>query len=274
MRGHLDGTDLFNALMLLQSREPQPTLVVEGESDYNLAIDFFPKDQLEIVVGYGKKSLLEAGALAESVTQHVRFLVDADFDHITGESANYSSNVVATEYYDLYMDIHFATDATLRRVARRYLKDASFSEDEVLSMAWSVAELIGRLRYVSVTRSYHLNLESYPSHTLVPASPSTPLDESALISLTITRSNNTSIDESELRAELEKAQSEVDAPQVVNSHDLLRALSGTCRAHGKAKLGHNFEDLFELAVDAEVFAKLKCASSISSWIESYSSAAA
>lgn len=263
MREYLDGNDLFNQVMLMRSNKK--ILVVEGESDYNLALDFLSEEAVEVTVGYGKRTLLEAGRLLPSTEDFVRFLVDADFDRILENDLYFGHPFIVTRLYDLYMDLHFQNADCSKRVARRYLKKSAITADEAVAIAEGIAEQLGLLRYVSVSKQYHLNLEGFPIHNFFPREVGGQLQLKETVEMSIQRTPNCVLSAAEILDAMESAIGEVSPNALINSHDFMSCLSLACRFHGNAKLGHKFDDLFELSVDKEVFDQTAVGQHINHW---------
>ncbi|MDN4648502.1 hypothetical protein [Curtobacterium sp. PsM8] len=229
--------------------------MVEGETDFNLLSDFLRGESLDVMVGYGKQSLLEASAAAMEALPKIVFLVDADLDRLTGEISGYSANVVATDLYDLYMDAHAQDPKGLVRVARRYLDDSSVSPDQGISLAFEAAAAVGAARHVSKINSYNLNLADFPVHLVMNASDGrTQVTE--LADLTLKRSKPVDITADALSEAVSKQASAPDRIVIVNSHDLLAALHFCCAQFGTGRVSQKMDHLFELAVDRSVFATM------------------
>lgn len=262
----LDAHDLFNYLMLLHKAQSRYLLVVEGESDYNLVTDFFTDSKLDVIVGGGKPKLVEASSMIATQTTAVLFLIDADFDRMTGGHQLWSDNVAATDYYDLYMDLHFAREVPLRKVARRYLKSSDCSVDSAILAAMSLSEVLGALRYVSVVNQIPLEMSKFPVHLVAPATLNEDVDIAGVVTMALRRSRLDLSLMTDVVLEVEKVLQQLDRRCLINSHDLLTALSQVCSAHGDGKQNYNFEELFELAVDADDFVNVAVTDRIGSWM--------
>lgn len=249
----LDGNDLFNSLMLERGQRTSKVVVVEGESDYNLLADFLGNDALEVVVGYGKTSLLEASRVSLDPMPDVVFLVDADFDRLTGTASSYLENTVATDYYDLYMDAYFQEPAALMRVARRFLKRAGHVSPEAgIDAAIAAATGVGLVRYVSKLHSFNLYLENFPMHVIM-GNVSGHVELLQVVRLALKRTKSTIVEETEVHAIAEELQRSVERDYIVNSHDLLAAFHAVCSKFGDAAVSHKMDGLYELAIDRAVF---------------------
>jgi hypothetical protein len=263
MRRDLDGNDLFNSLMLEIRATAVPILVVEGESDFNLTSDFMASSTLQIVVGYGKLSLLQAAQLAAPEDERIHFLVDADFDRLTGSVDSYSSNISATERYDLYMDLYMQMPSILTRIVARYLKETAVDAIDAISHAVTSAVKLGRLRFLSVTEGIDLNLEGFPLHAVMPKDMTAEIDVVDLVEMA-TKRTAAGVSSPDILDRLAALDNAKDG-WMVNSHDLLSALHVVCTQQGTAKIGHKFDDLFELAVDRADFDRLAVVGAIRAW---------
>ncbi|CCQ47187.1 putative uncharacterized protein [Pseudarthrobacter siccitolerans] len=249
----LDGNDLFNSLMLERGQRTSRVVVVEGESDYNLLADFLQNEALEVIVGYGKTSLLEASQFSLDLLPDVVFLIDADFDRLTGAASSYLDNIVATDFYDLYMDAYFSEPDALVRVARRFLKRShKVSPEEGINSAIVAAARVGLIRYVSRLHSFNLYLENFPMH-LIMGDALGHVDLVRVVRLALKRTKSTSGEETEVYAIADELQRSVESNYLVNSHDLLAAFHAVCSKFGDAAVSHKMDGLFELAVDRAVF---------------------
>ncbi|NII52149.1 hypothetical protein [Frigoribacterium endophyticum] len=252
MLNDLDGNDLFNTLMLERGHSTQACVVVEGETDFNLLADFLRNESLDIVVGYGKQSLLDASHSASVELPKIVFLVDADLDRLTGAIDGYSSNVVATDFYDLYMDAHAQDPEGLVRVARRFLEKATISTADGIDRAFEAAAAVGAARHVSKAATYDLNLHDFPVHLVMSASDGRT-EISKVVDLALKRSKPVGTTAEALSAEISERMSAPDCVFIVNSHDLLSALHFCCTRFGTGRVSQTMDQLFELAIDRSVF---------------------
>jgi hypothetical protein len=236
--------------MLTHGARRWQVVVVEGESDFNLLSDFLQKDDLELVVGYGKASLLEASVPALHALPEVTFLVDADFDRLTNEASAFPENVIATDYYDLYMDAHFSDENALRRVARRFLKKSAVQEVRAIEMSMRAAGVIGALRFLSQSESYFLNLEAFPMHIVMPTDIDEAINIRDVVKLAVGRTRRDDLECDEIVRRLPEV---TQSLFLINSHDLLSALRVVCQRHGTSKSGHTLDDLFELSLERASF---------------------
>lgn len=255
MRSDLDGTDLFNLLMMDPPRAEDRLVVVEGESDFNLLADFLRSDEVEVVVGYGKKSLLEAAVLASSTLARTVFLVDADFDRLIGAADAFPDNVVLTDTYDLYMDACNADELCLRRVSRRYLEETELDPQEGVTRAFDAASQIGAVRFASIVNEHFLNMKQFPLREVMDKS-SLAVRIRDVVDLALLRTDHVPPNRDTIVGEAEVALEEVDVWLLVNSHDLLSALRFCFECFSGVKIAHRLDDLFELSIDRAVFDNL------------------
>ncbi|WP_416393487.1 MULTISPECIES: hypothetical protein [unclassified Curtobacterium] len=255
MRSDLDGTDLFNLLMMDPPRAEDSLVVVEGESDFNLLADFLRSDKVDVVVGYGKRSLLEAAVLASSALTRAVFLVDADFDRLNGAADAYPDNVVLTDMYDLYMDACNADELCLRRVSRRYLEETELDPQEGVTRAFDAALQIGAVRFASIVNEHFLNMKQFPLRQVMDKS-SLAVGIRDVVELALLRTEHVPPNKEAIVGEAEVALKEVDVWLLVNSHDLLSALRFCFECFSGVKIAHRLDDLFELSIDRAVFDNL------------------
>ncbi|MBD5380316.1 hypothetical protein ACR8AL_00530 [Clavibacter sepedonicus] len=241
--------------MMEADKEHFKVVVVEGESDFNLLADFVLQADVDLVVEYGKDSLLEASKLAIDELPSALFVVNADFDRLTGAITNFASNVIAAEYYDLYMDAYFADPKSMTRIARRYLEGSTLGVDEGLRRAWDMALLIGGTRYTSVSKQYDLTMQNFPVH-IVMHGESCEAHINSIADLAILRSKAGVATSASVASATQEATESIDHALLVNSHDFLAALSVCCSRRGDKKVAHKMDDLFELSIDRAVFTEL------------------
>lgn len=249
----LDGTDLHNEIRLLLKSGTDKIIVVEGEDDYDLLVETFEAKGVALVPGYGKPKTLQAAAEAEAEgTEPVRFLVDADFDRLTGADAQYSSNVFATAHYDLAMDAIEHLSAVVPRMARfasGKAKPATISAEGHGNLILSVAEQFGLVRFVSHVCSWNLAFSKFPFHTILPddeSSHSISLPDT--VSILVARTGACELEPAHLcRIVPTHAQNITQARSLVNSHDLFAILLQVGLKFGGAKSTIGYETQFKLA---------------------------
>lgn len=255
MRSDLDGTDLFNLLMMDPPTGETRMVIVEGESDFNLLADFLRSDAITITVGYGKQSLLEAATLASSKLTQAVFLVDADFDHLVGTADSYPDNVILTDLYDLYMDACRADELCLFRVSRRYLEGSNIDPQEGIKRAFAAAAQVGAVRYASIVNEHFLNVKQFPLRQVMdPATLAVATDD--IVELALLRTEHSPSNKEVIVGEAKVASVEVDAWLLTNSHDLLAALRFCFEKFSDGRIAYRLDDLFELSVDRAVFENL------------------
>ena len=107
--------DSVFAEIMMDETSPKAFLLVEGTDESAIFFGHVTPRVVLIVCG-GKRTVLGAARLAE-VQGHsnVYGLVDSDFDRILGMDEQYSTNVAATETYDLVSDLVMSSSDVLRR---------------------------------------------------------------------------------------------------------------------------------------------------------------
>lgn len=256
MIDHLDGTDLHNEIRLLLNGGAKKILVVEGEDDYDLLLEAFATAGVEIVPGYGKPKTLDAAIeAAEEGTEPVRFLLDADFDRLLSIDTSYPENVVATEHYDLAMDViaRFPVVPRIVRLASGGAGVASLSVEEQVDLAFGIAEEFGRIRFASFSQSWGLSFDGFPFHMFIPAKAGDSVDVQAAMALLVTRTKQCSHDPEKLCDSTASAVEVVASPRhLVNGHDLLTILLCVGTKFGGAKSNTGYETQFILAAAGHV----------------------
>lgn len=244
MRELLDGVDLANTIRLLIASGTSRILAVEGESDYDVLFESFTGTRLELMPGFGKESLLEAAALLLSdMSDSVRFLVDADFDRLLNTGVLNPANVVASDYYDIFIDAVKAAPELLARIARLNCASRASAEtlEPHLSLSWILAAEVGAVRYASACESWNLDTSRFPIHLFVPDSPDGVVDSASIIKMALQRTTGCTVQlESVISALSSQIAALPDRSVLANSHDLLNALCHVNRkfAGGTASTGY------------------------------------
>jgi hypothetical protein len=167
----LDGQDLFNT-MVLQRTVPH-FLVVEGEEDFDLLLVHLDASAVEMLVGYGKRAVLDAAEIAVlSGFDRASFLVDADFDRLLGNDA-YPSNVFATDFYDLAYDACVADPWIPSRIAiavaggQPALAAVTGGYTQIVEIAIEAAAYVGSMRLASEVGALNLKTAKFPMGVVV-----------------------------------------------------------------------------------------------------------
>lgn len=248
----LDGTDLHNTIRLLLTSGTRKIIVVEGEDDFDLLVETFDHNEVAIVPGYGKAKTLEAALeAAQGGTEPVRFLLDADFDRITGAHEDYPANVIATLHYDLAMDTVEHLTSVVPRIARLasgQVEPAKLSVEEQVALAYSIAEDFGAVRLASHMDAWNLSFDAFPFHLFLPASGSEAVDMPPVVALLVSRTRVCELNPDALCARISERRGAVDHVRaLVNGHDLFDILLHVGRRFGGARSNTGYETQFKLA---------------------------
>jgi hypothetical protein len=227
VKGYLDGSDLLNTLKLDTTIEF--FLVVEGEDDYELLFEHLA-DGIALTVGYGKPSVVEAASLASADGfGRAVFLVDVDFDHMTGMALTYPASLLATASYDLAMDIIATTPSLVDRLAMSLaspfllMSKVPAGPSVLVDEAWNAASYLGACRLANQLRGWGLNLSRFPmDRVLDQLSGSAP--PGAVFDLIELRSTVPIPSRVDLELDVAAALAG-DTAYLINSHDLFAALS-------------------------------------------------
>lgn len=271
MLDHLDGTDLLNAVRLLLTGGDAKAVVVEGEDDYDLLEELFRGTSATLVPGYGKPKTLEAAHLAsDEGLDEIRFLVDADFDRLTGKVAAYPANVTATQHYDLAVDIVAVAPETIERIARFASgrepgKIQSLTHFEQVNLTLGHAATMGAFRLASEQSGWGLNFENFPHQMVIPNESGASIDLAATAKLLVSRTKICQQNPLDVTAAAERCRANTaDDFALVHGHDLLTILLVVGRRFGAAKSSTGYETQFKLTAAAEV-ERVPAIASLASW---------
>ena len=227
MENHFTEDHLFNALRLLRERDTRLFLVVEGESDVRSLENHINSDDCDIVVGYGKKSILGAMGRLEVIDDKSVGLVDRDFGDLVDETI--PKNVFTTCLYDREADILLRANMISQYVGRLYNRRQVIQQcrklwdtQQIVSLIVDIATTIGRVRWSSIRDQLGLNLSKFPIGE-VARYPGT-VQEADVIDIAVKRSPNHRVDvESVKQACLVPIP--IGAYDLCNGHDLVGALA-------------------------------------------------
>lgn len=271
MRQFLNGNTLYNNLRMLLTSRPIPILVVEGESDATLFEEKLgPAIPFVIFTSYGKPHSIEAARLSDDANlDRVMFLVDADFDRLTGLDATYpSESVILTEYYDLLCDVVMSTARPIISVIRTFSNAAKSTLDptSILNLAQEVASSIGAFRYAAHVHGWPIDLSRFPTHLVLPV-PGDKTDDTKIAEIIDKKSKPSGYSLPPEAIEItDDCIKEIDESYLVNSHDLLDAISHYCRTYGQGRVATKIEPSLILAIDSVDFQRLGCVQQATSWV--------
>lgn len=264
---HLDGYDLYNTVRLQLAADSTRIIVVEGEEDYDLLFEFFDTLTVYLLPGYGKQISLAAAQLSETDVDDVRFLVDADFDRLTGAVDTYASKVIATDHYDLVVDIAELNQEILKRIARLNSQGENpAAPQDQIGLAKKASVYLGGVRLASSLQGWSLNLKGFPIHLCLPTSVDGDVDTSRIVSLVLDRTVVCAVTAEVVIAEVELQLSTIGRVEsVVNGHDLLNSLTHVGRTFAGAKAKTDYTMQFALAVGDTELMKVPALKSLHDW---------
>lgn len=241
----LTGQEVVTTLLMERQLDGRAVLVVEGPTDCQLIDIHLESESCYTMVAGSKSAVLESAALslAEDL-DWVLFVVDTDFGDLVGPVSS-QRNVVRTERYDLLMDVLHADDSLLRKAVVTHSSPGTEArlqvrfQNDVFSRIWEVAQAIGVLRYLVVSRRLpQLSTRKWPYRGISEDLESGQLLAS-LATIAAARCGGT-LEAGRIESEIFEALRDLDAPsRLVSSHDLIavtaefmHAESGGQHAHG------------------------------------------
>jgi hypothetical protein len=269
VRKFLNGYDLFNTLALLRSGGLQtPFVVVEGEEDYDILAEHYDQTGLELVVGWGKPTVLEASNLAASNSFALAvFVIDADFDRITGKSSSYNAHVVATNLYDLSMDVHASRNALAERIVRIHSSITALDDrfagqaKDAVDLAVSIAAVIGAARLVNEQQGWNIRTSRFPFEQLL-GTRDEPTLVSKVVSVLELRFGAPLPNLALMTSEMLGVLTSVNHLQLVCGHDFFSALAAVCRVELDVRKTLDLEVDFAIAIDCPAFHPLAIANAV------------
>ncbi|SOX52577.1 hypothetical protein MAAFP003_1243 [Mycobacterium ahvazicum] len=277
MRQYLSGDTLYNNIRMLLAARTTPILVVEGESDHTLfeeklgtSIPFF------LITSYGKsESIRAAEKSSEDQVDRVLFLIDADFDRLTGAITSYPPNhIVATVHYDLMCDIVMSTARPVLSVIRAFSHPdkAKLDPGSILEIAFEAAAMVGSFRYAAHVKCWQVNLARFPMHLVIPDHNSA-VEHARVAHHVGERAKSAPAPlPSDFQNIALECSGDVSSEFLINSHDLLDAILHCCRKYGNGKVSTKIEPTLILAIDSTEFTKLTCVKATIDWASQFEAA--
>ncbi len=269
MRQFLTGADLFAHAMMLRGVDRRLILFLEGPDDCAVIDPHIHTEDLQSLPGYGKASVLDACQSVENrgITG-IAGLVDADFDRARGLVDVYPSCVMVSEHYDLDMDLTFADPEAVVRLVHNFgdldKLRAAPGRSDFLTLALDLAEPVGLYRYVSVEEGLGLKLAGFPFELLLERQAAGVDLTDAVHELLLTR--HPGLDGDVVRETVAQHNDDVAREQLINGHDLCRALSALVRKKWGGALGADTcEKVLRSSSNCHAFALLRVYRDVADW---------
>jgi len=254
-------------------------LLVEGDDEDSILYGHFLRDDVSILVLGGKPNVLATSRLlALQPVKGVYSLIDRDMDDLTGSTATYPPNLVATKGYDLVSDIVAVRPDLFERTLRVHGKDV-FDAVEVSTgskftdLCNELCLKLSALRLVNDEEQLGLNLRDYPFAALINSDFSSK-EYSDFIREANSRSKVT-VDVSSVEVLVRAAASRIGGDtRFCGGHDLVGAASALLRRGGAKSVGaDNLAASLFTATDCETIGRLPVKDSICDWAGKFSRAA-
>lgn len=217
-------------------------LLVEGDDEDSILYGHLLRDEVSILVLGGKPNVLATSRLlASQPVKGVYALIDRDLDDLTGVTAGYPPNLVATRGYDLVSDIVAVRPDLFERSLRVHGKDAFEAVEAAVGVKFTdlcnqLCLKLAALRLVNDEEQLGLNLRDYPFAKLI--NPDFSLkDYSDAITEANSRSKVT-VDVSSVEVQVRAAASRIgEDTRFCGGHDLIGAASALLRRGGAKSVG-------------------------------------
>ena len=227
MLEHLEWSDLYAYIRMLQGADHRLIFVLEGVSDVRSLERQVDQQECTVVVGYGKMAVLAALTQLEVANQdRCVALVDRDFSDLIGE--HIPSNVILTELYDREADFllkanlidHYVSAIGEPSRTRNLLQDSGDSNLRLSIVR--VAAAVGSVRLYSVSQSLGLNLSQLPFPTLLKRP--MRLDTAELVEMIVRKTSGCILDPNWLVEHL--TNQAVEHPdRMCSGHDLISVIA-------------------------------------------------
>lgn len=262
---------IANQIKMHRSQHRGSFVLVEGKDDKLFCQRVTNNKATRVIVAEGKENVCDTiGILDRDGFRGVLGLVDADFDHIEGKTAD-SPNIVATELHDLEcvqvqsagleaVLLEFASEPKLRRFER-----------DVEHVVLSAARPIGCLRLYSARNALNLRFAGINYAKFVDKD-ALSTNNTALIREVKGRSNRPDLSEASLANGIDEIeQIHYDGWQLCNGDDLLGILGvGLRRLLGNQSAGNvracRLRQVLRVASSsAEVFGRMELKEAFLDW---------
>lgn len=269
----LTGDEIVNTLVMERQVDTRRVIVVEGQEDFQLFELHLEEGVAYLQFAGSKAAVLKAAELciADSIDWAI-FVVDADFDRMTGAFHCYPNNVVASERYDLLMDV---VEIDSRLVPQTIIAQAPpnterqirqvFNADSIdIALALSIP--VGALRYLVVAGEFDLSVRNWSFRGLAKAH----LDERLVDSISGHAEERSSERAAAVavkrRIESLLKSTQLDKRDMVSGHDLAAAIAEIVRFQSGKSIGHDSVcAAIRVALTCEGFWKLSVVQEIAAW---------
>jgi len=269
----LTGDEIVTTLVMEHQVDPRRVIVVEGPEDFQLLELHLEESAAYLMFAGSKSAALEAArqCIADMISWAL-FVVDADFDRIRGVLTNYPTNVVASERYDLMMDVVSSNRSLVSRAiisqspphTERNLRNAF--NISLAELVQQIAAPIGALRFLVVTGKFDLSVNGWPFRGSASDYLSGLLYDS--ISSRAAERSGKRHPATEIKSQIEMflASGVVNAEDLVNGHDMIATVAELVRFQSGRSLGHDtLSGTVRAALTCEAFLKLSVVSKIRDW---------
>ncbi|YCK79997.1 DUF4435 domain-containing protein (plasmid) [Arthrobacter sp. D3-18] len=251
-------------------------LLVEGDDEDTILYGHLLREQISVLVLGGKPNVLATGhLLASQPVAGVYSMIDRDLDDLTGKTANYPPNLVATRGYDLVSDVVTSRPDIFERALRVHGVDAFENVEQITGakltdICSSMCLKLAALRLVNEVENLGLNLRDFPFSQVINGDFSSK-GYSAYIMAANARSP-ISVDIPAVETLVREAALRINGDvRFCGGHDLVGAAAAILR-HGGAKsagAGALAASLIT-ATDCETLRQLPVKEAIRNWADSHS----
>lgn len=228
MNPEVEANVLFNTIAMIRPEHSGGILVIEGDDDHLILYRHVQSDVSVLLGRGGKGAVLAAARLAqERDVRGVLFLVDADYDRITGDSAEYPASVALSTTHDFFMDALRADVSVIDRIIEVHARAAvrrlglDLSAESVRREAVALAGRVSLLRVANGVHRLGLTLRRFPFGGLPSSHPS----DEELARVALGRSS-VEISVEQIVAHLKAVRSNYpNAHAIIGDHDFFDALA-------------------------------------------------
>jgi hypothetical protein len=283
LREYITPETIAQTVRMCRVAQPKnlPIVLVEGDTDVRV-YRWSLKDCVEIAPGDGKQKNLDALALLcehdQYATEWLILIIDADFDHILGES--YQPPVFVTDLHDIECEYlrSFALEKVLEEIGSRSRCLREFGSDvtddpatlanAVRNAVLEAGKFFGAIRLFSMQERRDLCFK-YLNHSkaFVPDSLTVSLEDLARV--VAAANSDKGIDQTELLAVLSRIDN-YDLWQLCQGHDLMAIFAlGMRRCWGDRNVGEgDVRRSLRLSFEAVFFWQTQCGKQLQSHLTS------
>lgn len=259
----------------------QRTIAIEGETDELVLKQFIRCDEFRFTPRHNYKNVLEIVAKAnENNNSFLLGIIDKDFHTITsytGHKFGCIPNIVYTDYHDIEMSL-FESPAFDKYIRVFGSVEKLKKVPDVKGCIYSIAEVIGALRLVSIEEDLKLKFEGLESNSYLDWR-DPQIDIIQLLKVVTQRTQTTSkqklsITNEELALKIQDVMKrKLDRTLLCNGHDVLETLCFCMRSKFATKSSNELceETVFRellLAFTIEDFMRTNMAQAIQTWSQS------